>query len=69
MHIDIRILVFKPTIMTASESLPVFIPQTQLGEGPANSTNHRKLTLSSFCRALVALMFWYVVISLCVRLI
>jgi hypothetical protein len=65
MHIDIRILVFKPTIMTASEPPLVFVPYPQPVQLAAP---HRKLGLASFCRALFALAFWWVVIGLCVRL-
>jgi hypothetical protein len=69
MHIDIRILVIRPTIINASESVPVFVPGTQLGDSREAPRDYRRLGLASLCRALLALAFWWVVISLCVELI
>ena len=73
MTIDIRILIIRPTFTNASEGFPVFIPSPQPIHAAPRAVQHvapeRRLTLSSLCRALMALAFWWVVISLCVRLI
>jgi hypothetical protein len=66
MNIDVKILIFRPTIVNASEPLPVFIPHTQPVPLPPPE---RRLTLASLCRAIFALAFWYWVIVLCLRLI
>jgi hypothetical protein len=69
MNIDIKIVILRPTFINARESLPVFVPSTQLGEVRLPAAEPRRLGLISLCRALFGLMFWWVVISLCVRLI
>jgi hypothetical protein len=69
MHIDIKVLILRPTFINASEPLPVFISYPQPRDESENSPTHRKLTLTSLLRALFGLAFWWVVIGLCVRLI
>jgi hypothetical protein len=73
MNIDIQILIIRPTFIAASEPSPVFIPYPQPVHAQQSSVEHvaprRKLTLASLCRALLALGFWYWVITLCLRMI
>jgi hypothetical protein len=73
MNIDVKILIIRPTFINASEPLPIFVPSVQPVHEQPNLVAHaappRKLTLASFCRALLGLAFWWVVITLCVRLI
>jgi hypothetical protein len=55
MNIDVRILIFRPTIVNASQPLPVFIPYPQVVDVAPRAVPHpappRKLTLASLLRS------------------